>query len=207
MQFSTSTLLFFVTIASIPIRTEATLSFLFNTLFSPLVDRACNLAQASLGLQETATCECDLNYQGIFQGFAGAVVCTTTERRCLVQPDLFCADGTIDFDLKAGLFVPTGLNSNVTACFDVESGFPEGIVELDNSVCFEFAAAGLALAFDACTVTIGSGTCQSCEICESGTDFKFNCTNIDLETANDNIKIDGPAIATCVGLSAVPTPV
>lgn len=203
MQFTTSTLLFIVAIASIPTRSEAIFGFLFETLLNPLVGRACELAQDQLGLQDTATCTCDLGFEGLFRGFVGDVNCETTERRCLVQPDLFCADGTIEFDLKAGLFVDTGLNSNVTACFDVKSGFPEGIVELDNIICFEFATKGLK--FDACTVNIGDDTCQSCEICDSGVDFKFNCTNVDLETANADIKIDGPAISTCLGLSAIPT--
>ena len=203
MQFTTSTLLFIVTIASIPTPSEAVFKFLFNTLLRPLVGPACDLAQEAIGLEGTATCDCDLSYEGIFRGFSGDVGCKTTQRRCLVPPNLFCADGTIDFELSAGLFVDTGLNSNVTACFTVESGFPDGIVELDNNICFEFATKGLA--FDACTVTIGSGVCQECKICETGVDFKFNCSNIDLETASTSIKIDGPAIANCIGLSAIPT--
>ena len=203
MQFTTSTLLCIVTIASLPIRSDATFQFLFDRLLSPLVGPACDLAQQTLGLQDTATCTCDLDYQGVFRGFEGDVNCVTTSTRCLVQPDLFCASGTIDFELAAGLFVDTGLNSNITACFDVKSGFPDGIVELDNEVCFEFATKGLA--FDACTVTIGTNTCQECTICESGVDFKFNCTNVDLETANADVTIPGPATATCLGLSAVPT--
>jgi hypothetical protein len=121
----------------------------------------------------------------------------------LVQPDKFCASGTIDFELAAGVFIPTGLNSNVTACFDVKSGFPEGIVKLDNEICFEFATKGLG--FDVCTVTIGTNTCQECTVCDSGTDFKFNCTNIDLETENADVNIPGPVIETCIGLSAIPT--
>jgi hypothetical protein len=203
MQFTASTLFFIVTIASIPTRSEATLKFLFDALLSPLVGPACDLAQEQLGLQNTATCDCSLDYQGIFRGFLGEVNCKTTQQRCLVQPDLFCADGTIKFELAAGLFVDTGLNSNVTACFNVKSGFPDGIVSLADELCFEFATKGLAL--DACTVTIGTSTCQECTICESGVDFKFNCTNVDLETANNDITIAGPAISTCLGLSAIPT--
>jgi hypothetical protein len=205
MQFGTFTLLFVVTIASLPTKSNAQiLTRLFNIFLRPVVPRACDLAQKTLGLESIATCECDLEYVGIFQGLTGGVGCTTSEERCLVPPDKFCATGTVDFALKAGVFVDTGFNSNITACFKVKSGFPTGIVSLAEDICFEFSTKGLG--FDACTVTIGTGTCQKCEICDSGTDFKFDCANIDLETSSNEITINGPTITDCIGLSAVPIP-
>lgn len=205
MQFSTFTLLFVVTIASLPTKSNAQiLSGLFNRLLGRYVGPACDLAQSTLGLEDSFTCECDLDYAGLFRGLTGGVACTTTEERCLVPPDSFCAAGTIDFELAAGLFVDTGFNSNITACFDVESGFPDGLVELDNNICFEFATKGLA--FDACTVTIGTATCKECTICPTGVDFKFDCSNVDLESKSAEITINGPAITDCIGLSAIPVP-
>ena len=206
MQFTTSTLLFIVTIASIPTPSEAVFKFLFNTLLRPLVGPACDLAQEALGLEGTANCDCDLSYQGIFRGFKGEVVCDTDIPQCFLPPDLFCATAELKFQLAAGLFVDTGLNSNISACFDVKSGFPDltvPIADFDNEFCFQFSPKGLEL--DKCSVQISSKACTSCEICESGVDFKFNCSNIDLEKKSEVITVPGPEITKCIGLSAIPT--
>ena len=205
MQFSTYTLLFIVTIASLPTKSNAQiLSRLFNVLLRPLVGPACDLAQSTLGLDGVADCACDLSYAGLFRGFRGEVACLTDTLRCLVPPDKFCASAKVDFELAAGVFVDTGFNSNITACFKVDSGLPNGIVKLVDEICFEFSTKGLA--FDACTVKIGKETCQKCQICESGTDFTFDCGNIDLEKAQDSVTIPGPNVTNCIGLSAVPIP-
>ena len=150
-------------------------------------------------------CDCDLSYQGIFRGFKGEVACKT-KSQCFVPPSSFCATGDIEFDLAAGLFVETGLDSNITACFNVTDGFPNFLgtfLELDNLFCFQFKPKGLKL--DECSVKIGEKDCNSCVVCDSDVDFKFDCSNIDLESKNGNVTILGPNITTCIGLSAIPT--
>lgn len=159
------------------------------------------MAQDALNLT-AADCECDLSYQGIFRGFTGGVDCVTTKDQCLQPPGEFCASGNITFDLAAGLFIETGLKSNITACFDVDEEtspipVPGGI----GAICAKFSTAGLAL--DKCSITIGTESCGNCTVCQSGTDFKFDCSNIDLEKNSAIVTIPGPKTETCIGLSAV----
>jgi hypothetical protein len=204
MQFTTSTFFFALTIASFPIATEGTFKFLFNNLFGGVVDQACDLAQSQLGLEEAFKCSCDLSYAGLFRGFDGNVDCTTTTERCLVPPSFYCASGGVGFALKAGIFVPTGLNSNITACFTVKSGLPADVASIDE-ICFEFSTVGLG--FDKCSVTVGNAACKSCTICDTKRDFKFDCSNINLPVIkNSTFTLPGPNISDCIGFSSIPLP-
>ena len=200
MQFSTATLFFIGTIASFATNTEAQLfGNLINRLLSPLVSSGCEVAQDALNLT-AAECDCALTYGGLFRGFTGGVDCVTTAPQCLQPPDEFCASGNITFDLAAGLFVETGLKSNITACFDVdEATLPVPVSGEVGTVCAEFSTAGLEL--DECSITIGTEACAICTVCPSGTAFLFDCSNIDLEKNVPLITIPGPKTETCIGLA------
>ena len=202
MQFSTATLFFIGTIASFATNTEAQLfGNLINRLLSPLVSSGCEVAQDALNLT-AAECDCALTYGGLFRGFTGGVDCVTTAPQCLQPPDEFCASGNITFDLAAGLFVETGLKSNITACFKVnETSIPGGelLVGGIGDICAEFSTAGLEL--DECSITIGTEACDICTVCPSGTAFLFDCSNIDLEKNVPLITIPGPKTETCIGLA------
>jgi hypothetical protein len=177
---------------------------LFGSFLSLFVTSGCDTAQRELGLSDIATCGCGLVHQGLFQGFAGGVDCTTNEIRCLVPPAQYCASGTINYELTAGIFTTVGINSNVSACFDVESGFPAGVNKLDGKICFEFSTNDFK--FDKCTVAIGEEKCTKCDICSNGLDFTFDCSNIRLETESTMTSVNGPNVTECLGFSTLPIP-
>jgi hypothetical protein len=174
---------------------------LFNQLFRPLFQNICDAGLTALGIDGTLDCSCVLEFKGLFQGFDGMAGCTLDEPRCLVPPSLYCATGSIDIGVEGGFFTGTELTSDISACFEVQSGLPGGILSLDN-ICFTFIPDGLRLA--SCTVAIGEVECESCSICDSGIDFKFDCSNIDL-LPSPLLKVPGPKFESCLGLSLIPT--
>jgi hypothetical protein len=175
---------------------------LFNVLFRPFIQSACDLATSTLGIDSTLDCSCDVRYKGPFQGFSGDVGCILDPPRCLVPPDLYCATGSIDAGVEAGLFSGTDFGTDIEACFDVKSGLPKDVLSIPD-ICFKFVPDGLKLS--SCTVSVGTAQCTSCEICASGVDFKFDCSNVDLVPESDLIFVPGPAITSCIGLSLIPT--
>jgi hypothetical protein len=185
----------------VPTAEAQLLSSLFNLLFRPFIQSACDLATSSLGIDSTLDCGCDVLYKGLFQGFSGDVVCSLANPRCLVPPNLYCATGSIDASLEGRIFGNTGLNSNIDACFDVKSGLPNDVLSVPD-ICFSFVPKGLKLA--SCSVSVGTTPCNSCEICASGVDFKFNCSNVDLVPDTNIIFVPGPAFDSCIGLSLIP---
>ena len=175
-------------------------SQLLNAVLQPFVQGVCETTQTELGLDGTVDCTCDATSRGLFQGIDGTVSCTLPEPRCLLPPSLYCADGEIDISVAGGLFTQTAIEADINACFQVDSGLPGGVASIDD-ICFNFVPSGLQL--DSCTATIGSVDCQSCTICESGVDFTFDCSNIDILPGA--FRLPGPKITTCLGLSLIPT--
>jgi hypothetical protein len=173
----------------------------FNSLFSPLIQRGCRVVETALGLgsNSSVACLCDLTFAGLFQGFDGELQCSSTTPRCLVG-NLYCATGNIDVGVQGGLFTGSAIDSNATACFNVKSGLPSGVLSVDD-ICLSFKAKGLKLTN--CTAVLGAQQCKSCTICASGVDFKFDCSNVDL-APGPLFVVPGPKLDNCFGLSLVP---
>ena len=204
MQFSvTATTLFFMgTIASFATNTDAqVINELFYRVLTAYVNPACEAVQDALNLTYT-NCECAVSFGGLFRGSTGNVECVNTNRRCLQPPDEFCASGNVNFLLTAGIFVKTVIKSNITACYNVdEATLPIPVSGDVGTVCAEFSTAGFAL--DQCSITIGTESCATCTVCPSGADFKFDCSNIDLEKNASLGTVPGPQTETCIGFTSV----
>jgi hypothetical protein len=180
------------------------LTAILNQLLGPVTQTACDTTQESLGIDDTIDCTCDVSLRGIFQGFDGSMTCTLAEERCLIPPSLYCATGELGIDIGGGLFSNTDIESNIDACFQVDSGLPGGLLSIED-ICFSFVPDGLSL--ESCTASIGSTQCTNCTICESGVDFKFDCTNVVLIPGilGSPPLLRAPKIDTCLGLSLIPT--
>jgi hypothetical protein len=200
MRFTASTILVISVFPTVTVQAFFG-GFFFNLLFRPLIQGACDDVQDALGLGAVFKCGCDVSYQGLFQGFSGMVDCGLLQTRCLIAPDKFCARGSVEADVKASLFSNAGVTSDVTALFNVSSGLPDDVASFN--ISFNFKSNGLK--FNDCDVTIGNSTCNGnsngCSICPSGTEFKFNCTDVDL-LPNSPIFVPGPDVG-CIGLSLV----
>ena len=173
---------------------------LLNAFLQPVTQGVCETTQTELGLDGTLDCTCNTTFLGLFKGIDGSIRCTLPEPRCLLPPSLYCADGNIDISVSGGLFTQTAIEADITGCFQVDSGLPGGIASIDD-ICFSFVPSGLQL--ESCTASIGGTECESCTICESGIDFTFDCSNIDILPGA--LRLPGPKITTCLGLSLIPT--
>jgi hypothetical protein len=173
--------------------------FIFGLFLQPLLDTACTLAQTSLKLENNTDCKCEGEYKGLGDGFEGNVKCTLKQSPCLIPPNLFCVKGNLGAGLTFGFIGGTGFKGNLTGCFNVASGLPANVSSIEN-FCLTFIPKKLKLG--SCTAKIGAKDCTSCDICTSGTDFKFDCSNINLATPPFP-KIPGPKITNCIGLGLV----
>jgi hypothetical protein len=193
-------LLLLLVIGPTPASGQSLLTQILNAIFGPIVERVCDTVQTELGLNETVDCSCEAESIGLFKGVKATLSCTLAESQCLFPPDLYCANGEIDINVSGGLFSNTAIESDFTGCFKVDSGLPSGIASIEK-VCISFVPDGLKL--KSCTTSIGGEDCNSCEICNSGIAFKFDCSNTDILSGAG--RIPGPKITTCLGVSLART--
>jgi hypothetical protein len=98
-----------------------------------------------------------------------------------------------------------GLSSSATACLQFTTGFPPPLTNLTGFDTFCVTGVpGPGFKLKSCSVKIGTTQCESCTVCSSGVDIKFNCTNVDVGGAVPGF-VPGPDVQTCVGLSLIPT--
>ena len=176
-----------------------------NTLLGPLLNTAastaCATGQQALGLATTTTCTC------VGQLASGKI---TAQLDCKLKNDIclngtkFCGQTEVSADFGAGIRGGTGLSASAKACFNVTSGFPPQVISLPGAICIT-AVPGPGLKLKSCSVDIGTTPCESCTVCSSGVDIKFNCTNVDVGGSFVPFFVPGPNVQTCVGLSLIPT--
>lgn len=203
MRISVSTAITSAIILALPAVVKGQSSLfnqLLNAFLQPVAQGVCDTTQTELGLDGTLDCTCDAKFLGLFLGVDGTVSCTLPEPRCFVPPSLYCADGSVEISVAGGIFTQTAIEADITGCFQVDSGLPGGVASIDD-ICFNFVPNGLQL--ESCTATIGGTECQSCTICDSGIDFTFDCSNIDVLPGA--FRLPGPKITTCLGLSLIPS--
>jgi hypothetical protein len=178
---------------------------LLNTLLGPLLNTAastaCAAGQQALGLATTTTCTCDGQLMG--GKITAQLDCKLTTPICLNGTKL-CGQTEVSADFGAGIRGGTGLSASAKACLTVTSGFPLQIISLPGPICVT-GVPGPGFKLKSCSVDIGTTPCQSCTVCNSGVDIKFNCTNVNLYTGNLPLSVPGPNVQTCVGLSLIPT--
>ena len=166
---------------------------IFDILIRPLIQQACASAATALGLGNTVTCSCDAVFLGLFQGIAGDLSCVTNESVCFEK---YCGTGSVNASLAGSLVTGTGITGEIDLCVVIDLGIAPEVIT-DPELCLTFIPEGTAL--KSCTAAVNGVNCDECLICESGAAFTFNCTNVDL-LPDSPLKIDGPAIDTCIGL-------
>lgn len=182
------------------VKVEGTLNFLFNLLFRPFIQNACTAGTEALGL-DGLTCQCDVEFIGLFQGVEGDVSCGVPST-CFGDPSV-CATGNVEASLAASLFSGVGLDGDVSGCLNVTT-INGTTVPSSPGICLTFTADGLAL--DGCTATVNSSPCTSCDVCSGGTSFKFNCSNVNLLPPDGVPDLYLPAVTTCLGLDLASSP-
>jgi hypothetical protein len=200
MSISTFTAFLILLLPTLVVGQSGLFNQLLNAFLQPVVQGVCATTQTELGLDGTLDCTCNAQSLGLFRGVDGNITCTLPEPRCFVPPSLYCADGTIDVSVSGGIFTQTAIETDITGCFQVDSGFPGGIASIDD-ICFNFVPNGLSL--ETCTASVGGAECQNCTICDSGIDFTFDCSNIDILPGV--LRLPGPKVTTCLGLSLIPS--
>jgi hypothetical protein len=178
--------------------------FFVNLFLQPLLDTACTAAQTTLKLENNTNCACTGEYLGVGRGFDGDVKCSLRTSPCLIQPNDFCVNGALGAGLAFGFSGGAKLDTNIEGCFNVTNNSPLlSAVGNINNFCLTFIPSGLKL--KNCTAKIGATPCRSCEVCPTGVDFKFDCSNVDLYTKTDfpNLFIPGPNFQSCIGLGLV----
>lgn len=193
MKFTTSLILALSLFPTVAV--AGPLTTLFNLLFRSVIQDACESSTSALGL-DALTCSCDVEYLGLFQGFAGDLSCATKTPSCF---DGLCATGSVNASLAASLTSGAGLTGDVNACFTIETGIDPQVLT-DPEICLTFVPSGLSLS--SCTAEINDTPCNNCTICPSGAAFNFNCSNVDL-LPNSDITVKGPATTTCIGLDLI----
>ena len=156
---------------------------------------ACEGILTSLNIGEDTECECggELSFSPL--GMTGTADCSSTA--CLDETEEVC--GVAEFDIDFGLGAES-IESNITTCFTVTSGFLEDLSPLlGNKVCVIAETEGLTLS--QCTATVGDWEC-GCSICESSLAFTIDCSEVNISPVKV-IFIPGP-VFECLGLDFAP---
>ena len=190
-------------------------SNLFRDLLNPFIDSlarsTCQYIQSTAingdePLTEYVNCDCSAAFNTV-NGMVVNTFCALTEAVCLDPTEkVFCGTTNIEADYRRRTN-----KLKTTACLEIDTGLT---IEIDGQppqipeICLAAQSTVLAqrniFRIDTCTIRIASQKCQSCTICETGTDVKFDCSNIQLNSVfgNDAV-IPGPAVDTCVGIGFI----
>lgn len=189
-------------------------SDLFSDILNPLIDvlarSTCQYVQSTAinsdeALIDYINCDCSASFSRV-NGMAVNAFCALTEAICLDPIErIFCGTTNIEADYRRKTN-----KLQTTACLEIDTGLS---IEIDGEkpeipeICLSAQSTVLAqrnvFRIDTCTIRIASRKCQSCTICETGKDVKFDCSNIQLDTLLGNNAIPGPVLDTCVGIGFI----
>jgi hypothetical protein len=197
------------------------LSIFFSSVFYPQSrdEKECNVLKEIAGLTNTEACRC------FGHGYIGVTIsCNPMKEKICMTPsdDLFCTNATMD-----GSLAITATSTTYTADSTARKRFSllsppvkmlrESLFgtfgELQIRLCFLFDrgdGSSSSKKYIGCSVAPGflsadddffSEECQ-CVICDSGVDFKYDCTNtlgtyIYNNVTNTTEFIPGPKVETC----------
>jgi hypothetical protein len=189
-------------------------SNLFNDIFNPILDvlarSTCQYVQSTAingdeALTEYVNCDCSATFNRV-NGMVVNAFCALTEAICLDPTEkIFCGTTNIE-----AVFRRKTNQLGTTACLEIDTGLS---IEIDGEqpqipeICLTAQSTVLAqrsvFRIDTCTLRIASRRCQSCTICDSGKDVKFDCSNIQLNSLFGDEPIPGPVLDTCVGIGFI----
>jgi hypothetical protein len=144
-------------------------------------------------LDET-TCDCEGDFS-IVDGLSVDVACQSTKTVCIA--DNYCGAHFI-----YATITPKGVEDS-KACLKLnltDSEVPD--------LCVTAKGAGFGknttLKMESCGVTFGETAC-TCTVCESGRDFTFDCSAIEIDTPSVLLpSFTGPKTEKCIGLGLLP---
>ena len=188
-------------------------SNLFTDIINPVIDvlarSTCQYIQSTTissdeALTDYVNCDCSASFS-ITNGMVVNAFCALTEAICLDPTDrIFCGTTNLEADYRRRTN-----KLKTTACLEIDTGLR---IEIDGErpkipeICLSAQSTVLAqrniFRIDTCTIRIASQKCQSCTICDTGKDVKFDCSNIQLDTLVGN-GIPGPVLDTCVGIGFI----
>ena len=156
-------------------------------------------------LTSIINCDCSASFS-IANGMMVNTFCALSDAICLDPNDkIFCGTTSVDAEYRG-----KNRKLKITACLEIDTGLA---IELDGEqpqipvLCITAQSTLLVqrdvFRIDSCAIRIGSEKCQSCTICDSGKDVKFDCSNIRLATLIGNNGIPGPVLDTCVGVGFI----
>jgi hypothetical protein len=189
-------------------------SNVFNGIFNPIIDviarSTCSEIQSTAvnddeRLLDYINCDCSGSFT-ISKGIAIDMFCTLSEAVCLNPiSQLFCGSTNIEANYRR-----KSQQLKTTACIELETGLP---IELNGKqpqipeLCLSAQSTILSQSnlynIQSCSIKIDSSKCQSCTICESGKDVKFNCENVNLNNVINDVVIPGPVVDTCIGIGFI----
>jgi hypothetical protein len=182
-----------------PVAEAITLGEIFNLLLGPLwnllVQATCNSIRNNFNDGFRLGCKC----RGLFSdgGLGGELVCQNDADYCLINNPikLYCgkADLSLDFSLREGV-------TSLEGCFAVESNLPNDLQITDGTIpiCATVIPTGTDFQFKSCSIDWDGEQCASCTVCENKRDFKFNCSNINVNPLGGAV-VEGPALTSCEG--------
>jgi hypothetical protein len=173
----------------------------FSDLWDFLVSGTCR--RIEMRFNDSVACDCIGKFntsREYFFRLSGEATCELSKPVCLIKnpSDLYCGNVNVDVD-----FIIRKGATNVTGCFDVKSNFPPEYptpVKSPPSICVSVIPRGPKIStFKSCSVTYDGKPCTSCTVCQSKSDIKFDCRNININpVANSTTVIQGPYTDTCI---------
>jgi hypothetical protein len=196
----------------VPAAVNAGVLGLLDPVASSFTQSTCRKVASLFKIDAMVDCNCTANLS-LLRGSAISVACGVGESVCLVNDPVprFCGTSNLNatYNLRKGIM-------KASACLDLdlESMLPadfrqdfNGALDIPQFCVQAFPKDNTRLRFDRCVLSIGDNECSSCQICKSGFDMSFDCSNIDLnpfKAVLPNLKILGPKVnSTCVALGLV----
>ena len=180
------------------------LSYLFRPILEYFIQRTCRAIFDNFNDGYRLGCRCKGVYNDGSSGIGGQIKCQIDDPFCLIDHpfQVYCGEVTIvaTFNTQEGI-------TKIKSCIDITSDFPKDF-PLDDITQFPRACVSVVptneefLTFESCEIKFDDQVCSSCIVCESQRDFTFDCSNVNVNPAQDvdQIFIAGPA-AECVGFS------
>lgn len=181
------------------------ISYLFRPLLDFFIRSTCKAIFSNFDDGFRLGCRCRGVYDDYFGGIGGKITCQIDDPFCLINRPfkIYCGevDITATFNTRSGI-------SKVKACIDITSNFPRDFpVPIDDVSQFPEACVSVVpsnddfLTFESCEIKFDDQVCSSCVVCDSKRDFKFNCTNVNVNPAPDvdPTFIEGPFVTECIG--------
>lgn len=175
-------------------------------------NRDCNAIQEAGGINSTdeELCVCSSG-----TGNALTLNCfPLKEPICLTPPDVVFCTNSSRYEAVSSNRRPFAMSTIPSIVREEVRAEFEGPNNFVNSFYFEFSRGDGSTSskkYTTCTVQSDAGRfvdCKSCEICDSGIDFKYDCSNTNgtyafSDVTNTTILLPGPKVESCIPIADI----